>query len=125
MRELRMRPLALSILAAALLLGSHAALAERKCPVGTKYVGDYSEQRGNTTVVGPNCETMNVSELDAELDQLGQRIATSRASLARNAVRGGKLQGDIDEWVKLGNDAQADAENAILAAAASFGLSWL
>jgi len=43
------------------------------CPLGTKQVGVREVDTGNVIVVHPQCEELNVAELDNQLDQLGNR----------------------------------------------------
>ncbi len=66
-----------------------------------------------------------VSAADRELGQLDGRIARTRASLARLALRGGRLQSDIDQWTKLSEDARVEAHSQLMSALASLGLRWI
>lgn len=50
----------------------------------------------------------------AEIAAIDRRLATAKASLQRNAMRGGKLDQDIEEWVALQDDARKKAHDAVL-----------
>jgi hypothetical protein len=50
----------------------------------------------------------------AEIAVLDRRLATTKAALQRNAMRGGKLDQDIEEWVALQGEARKQAQEAVL-----------
>lgn len=50
----------------------------------------------------------------AEIAAIDRRLATTKTALQRNAMRGGKLDQDIEQWVALQGEAHKQAQEAIL-----------
>lgn len=94
------------------------------CPSGTKWVRDDITETSDTIYVEPICHRLSNTDKET-LAKLEQRIAATRTAMKNLQVRSGRLQADIDEWVKLAEEARVKARLAILDMAADLGLHYL